>query len=794
MIKHRYLFVLLIILFSITSSFLMAQKDSTIKKINMDSVLKTYFKTSDTKTLTKSDFTQRTEWAYEILDDAVNVSEISWQELAGKDQLNENRKIIRVLRKVLKRHTNSDFRNLQLYRNMLVDILNQSNNISKYLEEKKQNIITSRENIMTIPKDSILYVMIKTSLEDTTKKIRTKSLKKKWVFTETMLKENLDSVNRWISLSSQQTIMISSLLHKTDSLIQHGGLKAFNGDYPFLWKKELMDTTVVVVDTSANATTPAQDNDKIIRYYVKRNLTRILWIPVIVFILFYIWIRRKYKSLKTTSNDILEKDHYLFFIKVSRVISAVIICLNLFPLLDVHAPWFYLVINQCIMMGSVIYLFWQKDLRMLVPHAVFLLLMMIGITINNSFEPTNAQRWVLIILNILSFVSAFFLFSRIKHLPQLKKAVRLVTVVYMLVNLAAIVCNLLGRVIISEALTNSGIIGITQIIALSVFLQIISEAFYLQLLSSRVKRNMPQNTEYPTILTSLNKPIYVFILVVWVMMFTANLYTYVMMEAALLKLLTTSINIGSLSFTVGNLVLFFVIIWIAHLLQKYIGAFFGDADADGDENLENKKGRSRMMVIKLVVLCLGYLLAVGVSGLPLDKITIIIGALGVGVGMGLQNIVNNFVSGVVLIFDRPLQIGDTIEVSGSSGKVKNIGIRSSTILTDDGAEVIIPNGDILSRPITNWTLSNNQRRIILHFNLKNADRDTIIPIIHEVVKTTDGSVTEKDPVILFESLKENEMRIKIFFWCNNAGKNDWLKSEVRYLLYSKFREKGIIVM
>jgi potassium efflux system protein len=88
-------------------------------------------------------------------------------------------------------------------------------------------------------------------------------------------------------------------------------------------------------------------------------------------------------------------------------------------------------------------------------------------------------------------------------------------------------------------------------------------------------------------------------------------------------------------------------------------------------------------------------------------LTIIISAFGIGIGFGLQNIVNNLVSGLILAFEKPIQIGDIIEVGNRSGTMKEIGVRSSKILTSDGSEVIIPNGDLFPQHVVNWTLSNN---------------------------------------------------------------------------------------
>ena len=180
----------------------------------------------------------------------------------------------------------------------------------------------------------------------------------------------------------------------------------------------------------------------------------------------------------------------------------------------------------------------------------------------------------------------------------------------------------------------------------------------------------------------------------------------------------------------------------------------------------SKGQHSRLLMLRLFVLCGGYLLAVAASGLPIDKITIVLGALGVGIGMGLQNVVNNFVSGIILIFDGSLQIGDVIEVSGQSGKVKEIGLRASTINTADGAEVIIPNGTILSQNIVNWTYSNDQRRVMIEISLigDELDANVISPIINSTVGKVENVITKKQPIILFTQVQERSCSPLPTYW------------------------------
>ena len=114
-----------------------------------------------------------------------------------------------------------------------------------------------------------------------------------------------------------------------------------------------------------------------------------------------------------------------------------------------------------------------------------------------------------------------------------------------------------------------------------------------------------------------------------------------------------------------------------------------------------------------LLLLLVFLFAVNAGGMELNKFTVLTGALGVGFGFGLQNIINNFVSGLILQFERPIHIDDILEVDGNTGKVTRIGIRSSTIQTFQGAEVIIPNANFISGKVINWTLSESKRRLEL---------------------------------------------------------------------------------
>ena len=188
----------------------------------------------------------------------------------------------------------------------------------------------------------------------------------------------------------------------------------------------------------------------------------------------------------------------------------------------------------------------------------------------------------------------------------------------------------------------------------------------------------------------------------------------------------------------------------------------------------------------------GYMIAIAASGLPIDKITILLGALGIGIGMGLQNLVNNFVSGIVLIFDGSLKIGDEIEIGGQAGKVKEIGLSSSTLSTPDGADILIPNGNILSQNIVNWTFTNDLKRVMIGFVLtgKEMDANLINEVINETINGVPGVISHKKPVILYSKVTPENYTLLVRFW-STIPNADNSRSEAMLQLSNAFAEKNI---
>ncbi|WP_456312515.1 mechanosensitive ion channel family protein [Pseudomonas shirazensis] len=276
----------------------------------------------------------------------------------------------------------------------------------------------------------------------------------------------------------------------------------------------------------------------------------------------------------------------------------------------------------------------------------------------------------------------------------------------------------------------------------------------------------------------------------WLVVIASNLNIWESLHTSFGSVLSHPNTIGSITFTLGNIVLFFIIIWTAHLLQKYVAYFFGEIDDENEENI-NKRQHSKLLITRLVVLIVGYLLAVAASGMPLDKLSILLGALGVGVGLGLQNVVNNFVSGIILIFDKPIQIGDVIDISSESGRVKSMGLRTTKINAPNGAEIIIPNGNLLSQNITNWTYTDNFKLVEISIEVTgDVDPEGINTIINESLESIALVNNNKASQIYYTAISDGKYKILIKFWCSIYRTEETISS-ARQILFTNFKAKGL---
>ncbi|MBK7267797.1 MAG: mechanosensitive ion channel [Ignavibacteriales bacterium] len=188
----------------------------------------------------------------------------------------------------------------------------------------------------------------------------------------------------------------------------------------------------------------------------------------------------------------------------------------------------------------------------------------------------------------------------------------------------------------------------------------------------------------------------------------------------------------------------------------------------------------------------GIVFAIMSSGLDLNSFSLLAGALGVGIGFGLQDIVRNFISGIILIFERPVQIGDAVEVEELSGVIRKIGIRSSVIKTWEGAEVIVPNGNLISNKLINWTFSDHQKRLEIKVGVAyGSDVQKVIKLLHDCTKGNEEILLNPAPSVFFKDFADSALLFELRCWTENF--NSWLQiqSDLRVEIEKVLRENGI---
>jgi len=235
------------------------------------------------------------------------------------------------------------------------------------------------------------------------------------------------------------------------------------------------------------------------------------------------------------------------------------------------------------------------------------------------------------------------------------------------------------------------------------------------------------------------------------------------------------------------------VLWLSMIIARVINYFYDFAEQQSSEASDIRKAKTSVLLIRISVFTGGFIAAILFSGIPVTEVTIVLGALGVGIGFGLQNIVNNLVSGIILAFERPVQVGDIIEVGDRAGTIKEIGIRASKIQSVDGSELIIPNGDLISQHVINWTLSDNFRRIELTVGVAyGSDIEKVQAILTRIVKNRSEITQKLLPMVHLHNFSESSVDFKLLFWsAASIDKAMTLKSSVMSEVYNEFAKEGI---
>jgi len=246
-----------------------------------------------------------------------------------------------------------------------------------------------------------------------------------------------------------------------------------------------------------------------------------------------------------------------------------------------------------------------------------------------------------------------------------------------------------------------------------------------------------------------------------------------------------SVTIGSI---LSLLILFASVIIIERIVQKQlIRRFLSRTKFQPSLQF----GLSR--IIGYTLIAVGFYVAFQLVGVDLSSLAIIAASLGVGVGFGLQNIINNFVSGIIILAERPISIGDRIEVAGVAGRVTKIQLRSTTVVTNDNITMIVPNADFISNTVTNWSHGDPKVRIRVPVGVAyGSDLKLLQQLLLEAAGEHPKALRDPSPVVLFNEFGDSSLNFELGVWTQEMTATPiHFTSEMNFIIEQKLRENDI---
>ncbi len=744
-------------------------------------------------TLTMSDYMMSIDRVNDKLNDIMDSAKMGFAVVRMGRNLDRITDDISLIRQNMgRRRSGTNIKNLYLYQSFTSNLNSENDLIESHLNKIYNTVYHAKLHLKTALSDSIFQIMYTDSTLRRAFDKKLIRLERKWVRMDSLTKDGINTLNALKIKVSDNAITLSNMLNIMDNRLDRAGQQLFGKETNFLWQKSLPDT--ITTKNAKLIVNVLESEQKAVGYYISQT-SRQRSLIIVLAILLFVWLFMKRRQLKAfRKHDETFAFLHLQYLNTYPVMALFVVLLSLMPFFDAYAPTTYVSTESLLLLLVVSIIMHKKWERPMWSAWMMLMALFIAVAVTNLFlEPTFIQRLWLLLLHGSIVVFAIRFIQKLDKGTSFYKWIKFGTITGIVLACLGILSNLFGRFSLAGIFGIAAIFAITQAVTLPIFMETVIEMFLLQLQSSRLKKGTNKPFESLVVTNKIRLPLLLIMGLLWLIMLASNLTIYHYISNCISDFLTVTRTIGSISFQMSSILLFFVIIWMAHILQRLITFLFGETGNELEDITAETKGQhSRLLITRLLVLIGGYLLAIAASGLPIDKLTIIIGALGVGVGMGLQGIVNNFVSGIILIFDGSLQIGDEIEVNGQAGKVKEIGLRTSTLSTADGAEVMIPNGIMLSQNIVNWTFSNDQRRVVVDFALSGNELDTNIinDTINDVVSKLPNVITKNKPVILFTKVHQDTCWLTVRFW-STITNVEQVKSMAMLQLSAAFKAKNI---
>ncbi|SDF22508.1 Mechanosensitive ion channel [Mucilaginibacter pineti] len=529
-------------------------------------------------------------------------------------------------------------------------------------------------------------------------------------------------------------------------------------------------------------------------FYVQNNSGKLIILLLLILTSFaYL------QSLKNiyVEKKLLENDFEGQLVLKHPLLSAILIVLNLFQFIFFSPPFILSVIFWTIDCICLSILFKNFITRYWINvWLIMVALFIIAAFDNLLLQATRTERWIMLVISILGSVTGVIVIWK-GRINELREKWILISIGFMAVlELLATLANMFGRYNLSKTLLISGYLNVVIAILFLWTVRLINEGLFLafNVYTRQDKKLFYLNFEK----VGKKAPPFFYVLLVigWLILFGRNYAGFEFVSKPLREFFSRERTLGDYTFSINNLMLFITIMAVSVVISKIVSYFASDnhlgVDKDGKDGTRGIG--SWLLLVRISILSIGLFLAIAAAGIPMDRITIVLGALGVGIGFGLQTLVNNLVSGLIIAFEKPVNVGDVVDVDGQGGTMKSIGFRSSVIATWEGADVVMPNGDLLNSHLINWSLGGNRKRISIVIGIAyDSNLEKAKQLLNEILNADDRISKSQGPVVQYEQFNNSSIDVRIYFWAKNMKDSFATRSDLIIAITSAFRVNGITI-
>ncbi len=513
---------------------------------------------------------------------------------------------------------------------------------------------------------------------------------------------------------------------------------------------------------------------------------------ILSFVIYFNYLYRKRKLF--VSQDSYDKKDFFFIIRgfstfFTLFILSIVVVFSNRPDAVIEMQLIIILVPVIRILQTVI----LKDFRKYI-YSFFILYLLFLIDKNSIWADFELEsRTLLIIINISLLI---YFSSLIKHKVlqitkdnSITKSGNYLLYFYSILLVVALFANFYGLVSLSARIID-GVLATLYASIIFYTIYIILTGYVVVILRRRISTASNMLDIYANNIEKYTKTLIQLFMLIWwlvVVLKTLGLYPYIITLKN--DFLSLSWDIAQTTISIQSIFDFIFIVvgtWILARLTRVV------LEVEVFARFKFPRGLPTAITTTLnyIIVISGTILAFSSLGVTPQQFALVFGALGVGIGFGLRNIIANFVSGIIMVFERPIQIGDTIEVNGTMGSVQSIGARSSTLKTFDGSEVIIPNADFIAKEITNWTLSDERRRKTIEFRV---DLDNDIPFILEKMRDVASShpdtLSDPEPLATLQNIGEYYLEFKLYFWL--ADNLIVAPSDITIALHKTLKEAGV---